>query len=128
MLVAPTSRQGSGDPRPGWHRVQGFFFACKRARSVLQLTRLLLPLLPARQVLGTPTREEIHAMNPNYTEFKFPQVLQWGGARVGGLLMGGVGRGWARLLRRLGFRLLGAVWSGWLRGWQWSGGDISCKC
>ena len=26
------------------------------------------------QVLGTPTREEIHAMNPNYTEFKFPQV------------------------------------------------------
>ena len=26
------------------------------------------------QVLGTPSREEIHAMNPNYTEFKFPQV------------------------------------------------------
>ena len=26
------------------------------------------------QVLGTPTREEIHAMNPNYTEFKFPQI------------------------------------------------------
>lgn len=28
----------------------------------------------AWQVLGTPSREEIHAMNPNYTEFKFPQV------------------------------------------------------
>lgn len=26
------------------------------------------------QVLGTPTREEIKCMNPNYTEFKFPQV------------------------------------------------------
>ncbi len=25
-------------------------------------------------MLGTPTREEIHAMNPNYTEFKFPQI------------------------------------------------------
>ncbi len=28
----------------------------------------------AVQVLGTPTREEIHDMNPNYTEFKFPQI------------------------------------------------------
>ena len=26
------------------------------------------------QVLGTPTREDIHAMNPNYTEFKFPHI------------------------------------------------------
>jgi glycogen synthase kinase 3 beta len=26
------------------------------------------------KVLGTPTREEIRAMNPNYTEFKFPQI------------------------------------------------------
>jgi len=26
------------------------------------------------KVLGTPTRDEIHAMNPNYTEFKFPQI------------------------------------------------------
>jgi hypothetical protein len=25
-------------------------------------------------VLGTPSREEIHAMNPNYTEFKFPAI------------------------------------------------------
>ena len=29
---------------------------------------------PCIKVLGTPTREEIHAMNPNYTEFKFPQI------------------------------------------------------
>ena len=26
------------------------------------------------KVLGTPTREQIREMNPNYTEFKFPQV------------------------------------------------------
>ena len=26
------------------------------------------------QVLGTPTREQIKEMNPNYTEFKFPQI------------------------------------------------------
>ena len=26
------------------------------------------------KVLGTPSREEINAMNPNYTEFRFPQV------------------------------------------------------
>jgi glycogen synthase kinase 3 beta len=25
-------------------------------------------------VLGTPTREQIKEMNPNYTEFKFPQI------------------------------------------------------
>ena len=30
--------------------------------------------LHAVQVLGTPTREDIHAMNPNYTEFKFPHI------------------------------------------------------
>ena len=26
------------------------------------------------KVLGTPTREQIKEMNPNYTEFKFPQI------------------------------------------------------
>ncbi len=26
------------------------------------------------KVLGTPTRDQIHAMNPNYSEFKFPQI------------------------------------------------------
>ncbi|KAI4885174.1 hypothetical protein NFI96_022652, partial [Prochilodus magdalenae] len=31
-----------------------------------------MPLLA--QVLGTPTREQIREMNPNYTEFKFPQI------------------------------------------------------
>lgn len=34
------------------------------------------PSCPSRsvQVLGTPTREQIREMNPNYTEFKFPQI------------------------------------------------------
>lgn len=31
-------------------------------------------LMQLFQVLGTPTREEIKCMNPNYTEFKFPQI------------------------------------------------------
>ena len=26
------------------------------------------------KVLGTPTREQLHTMNPNYTEFRFPQI------------------------------------------------------
>jgi len=26
------------------------------------------------KVLGTPTREQIREMNPNYTEFKFPMI------------------------------------------------------
>merc|ERR1711972_69998 len=26
------------------------------------------------KVLGTPSREELMAMNPNFTEFKFPQI------------------------------------------------------
>ena len=38
------------------------------------------------KVLGTPTKEEIHAMNPNYTEFKFPQARRsrgfWGPQRL----------------------------------------------
>lgn len=34
------------------------------------------------KVLGTPTREEIHAMNPNYTEFKFPQIKKYPWTRV----------------------------------------------
>lgn len=34
----------------------------------------VLFLLLGFQVLGTPTREQIREMNPNYTEFKFPQI------------------------------------------------------
>lgn len=26
------------------------------------------------KILGTPTREQIKSMNPNYTEYKFPQI------------------------------------------------------
>lgn len=31
-------------------------------------------LVEVIKILGTPTREEIKCMNPNYTEFKFPQI------------------------------------------------------
>ncbi|XP_026531302.1 glycogen synthase kinase-3 beta [Notechis scutatus] len=36
-------------------------------RAVLEAPRVV-------HVLGTPTREQIREMNPNYTEFKFPQI------------------------------------------------------
>lgn len=41
----------------------------------------LTPLSP--QVLGTPTREQIREMNPNYTEFKFPQIKAHPWSKVG---------------------------------------------
>eukprot|EP00884_Botryococcus_braunii_P005826 jgi/Botrbrau1/15244/Bobra.0149s0094.2 len=34
------------------------------------------------KVLGTPSREEIYNMNPNYTEFKFPQIKAHPWAKV----------------------------------------------
>ncbi|XP_033147744.1 shaggy-related protein kinase gamma [Brassica rapa] len=47
----------------------------------LLLGQVILPPIPAIvqlveiiKVLGTPTREEIKCMNPNYTDFKFPQI------------------------------------------------------
>lgn len=40
------------------------------------------PSLPL-QVLGTPTREQIREMNPNYTEFKFPQIKAHPWTKVG---------------------------------------------
>lgn len=33
-----------------------------------------MQLVEIIKVVGTPTREEIQAMNQNYTEFKFPQI------------------------------------------------------
>jgi len=35
------------------------------------------------KVLGTPTREQIREMNPNYTEFKFPQIKSHPWSKVG---------------------------------------------
>lgn len=34
------------------------------------------------KVLGTPTKQELYAMNKNYTEFKFPQVKQYPWTKV----------------------------------------------
>jgi len=36
------------------------------------------------KVLGTPTREQIREMNPNYQEFKFPQIKAHPWTKVGG--------------------------------------------
>lgn len=58
------------------------------------ITEMLLghPLFPGEsgvdqlveiiKVLGTPTREQITTMNPNYTEFKFPQIKAHPWAKV----------------------------------------------
>jgi serine/threonine protein kinase len=37
-------------------------------------------LFSRTQVLGTPTKDELKSMNPNYQEFKFPQIraYPWG--------------------------------------------------
>lgn len=40
--------------------------------------------MSATQVLGTPTREQIREMNPNYTEFKFPQIKAHPWTKVNG--------------------------------------------
>jgi hypothetical protein len=41
------------------------------------------------KVLGTPTREQIREMNPNYQEFKFPQIKAhpWSKVRVAGCML-----------------------------------------
>ncbi|XP_044730948.1 glycogen synthase kinase-3 beta-like isoform X3 [Chrysoperla carnea] len=39
------------------------------------------------KVLGTPTREQIREMNPNYTEFKFPQIKSHPWQKVGQILL-----------------------------------------
>ena len=38
------------------------------------------------KVLGTPTREQICDMNPNYQEFKFPQIKPHPWAKASGTL------------------------------------------
>ena len=35
------------------------------------------------KILGTPTRNHIKAMNPNYTEYKFPQIKAAPWSKVG---------------------------------------------
>jgi len=41
-------------------------------------------LVEVIKVLGTPTREQIREMNPNYTEFKFPQIKSHPWQKVSG--------------------------------------------
>jgi hypothetical protein len=52
---------------------QGKLLSLSQLNSCISLLYLQFnPIIS--QVLGTPTREEIKCMNPNYTEFKFPQI------------------------------------------------------
>ncbi|CAA3008740.1 Glycogen synthase kinase-3 homolog MsK-1 [Olea europaea subsp. europaea] len=46
----------------------------KHYNKLNQRMLLIYVKLYTYQVLGTPTREEIKCMNPNYTKFKFPQI------------------------------------------------------
>jgi hypothetical protein len=54
------------------------------------------------KVLGTPTREQILAMNKSYTEFKFPQIKAnpWNRVRPCGFAVQGQGQpfGWSTFL------------------------------
>jgi len=56
-------------------------WSCACVTSELILGQPIFPgesgvdqLVEIIKVLGTPTKEELVAMNPNYTEFKFPQI------------------------------------------------------
>jgi len=40
------------------------------------------------KVLGTPTRDQIREMNPNYQEFKFPQIKAHPWTKVALLVVG----------------------------------------
>ncbi|AQK61695.1 Shaggy-related protein kinase kappa [Zea mays] len=42
--------------------------------QLVEIIKVIFLRICILQVLGTPTREEIKCMNPNYTEFKFPQI------------------------------------------------------
>lgn len=76
-----------------YYRAPELIFGCTDYEMIIDvwsvgcvIAELLLgqPLFPGEsgvdqlveiiKVLGTPTKEQIMAMNPNYTEFKFPQI------------------------------------------------------
>jgi hypothetical protein len=61
---------------------QGKLLSLSQLNSCISLLYLQFnPIIS--QVLGTPTREEIKCMNPNYTEFKFPQIKAHSWHKVG---------------------------------------------
>lgn len=66
-IIKVRARQGGWGVGGGWLMDRGF-------GSDLSLSL---------QVLGTPTREQIREMNPNYTEFKFPQIKAHPWTKVG---------------------------------------------
>ncbi len=59
---------------PADNMTLGSHVDCIENESSCPHTICNMPDVLVAQVLGTPTREEIKCMNPNYTEFKFPQI------------------------------------------------------
>ena len=55
-----------------WRSLWRHFVAI--ARGAILIAPSHVQLVEIIKVVGTPTREEIQAMNQNYTEFKFPQI------------------------------------------------------
>lgn len=88
-------RTGQGQGKQGWAEERAF---------------VSNPHCPF-QVLGTPTREQIREMNPNYTEFKFPQIKAHPWTKVGPTY-GLAWHGWRsdplgdQLLRRPGLKTM----------------------
>ncbi|GER55145.1 protein kinase superfamily protein [Striga asiatica] len=98
LLVNPHTHQVKGEPNISYicsryYRAPELIFGATEYTTAIDIwsvgcvvAELLLgqPLFPGEsgvdqlveiiKVLGTPTREEIKCMNPNYTEFKFPQI------------------------------------------------------
>ena len=77
-----------------WHRYGVLWIVSDVWSAGCVLAELLLgqPIFPGDsgvdqlveiiKVLGTPTREQIREMNPNYQEFKFPQIKAHAWAKV----------------------------------------------
>jgi serine/threonine protein kinase len=63
------------------HSTVSFPFSC------FHMFLFLITICVLVQVLGTPTREEIKRMNPNYTEFKFPQIKAYPWHKVIGIFL-----------------------------------------
>lgn len=63
------------------------------------------------KVLGTPTREQIREMNPNYSEFKFPQIKAHPWTKVG---VGLKRRGGEKMASLLG------IFGVWGERWPWA--------
>ncbi|XP_028095810.1 shaggy-related protein kinase theta-like [Camellia sinensis] len=80
VVKALSSHSSESSSTPGGHKMLDFPMLLFRDLALYSDP----PLFPGEsgvdqlveiiKILGTPTREEIRCMNPNYTEFKFPHI------------------------------------------------------